>query len=380
MAWSAQCTSSTTSRTARSRPRWPSAPRTAANRSPRSTRSSVSGSGCGQRDGGQHVRRAAAGSAPGRCRRPRRAGPGRSAASLVSASVKGRYGGGASPRSMQCPSRQRSPPAAARLSSSASSRVLPIPASPPTTTPPACPRRAASRPADERGELGGAADDRDGGAGHRDILACSGDNLVARTAVHVAGCGQPGCVVHRRDGRGAGGAGAREGAGVRPRSSPSPQPRRRRGVPVRRWAARLAVVLLAVTSASGADDAAAGPGRAGGSRTGGAPAGGLVLYRAPVSPLSVLRAFAPPATRYGAGHLGVDLAVGPRWGRSLGGDGHGDLRRVGRRARHRRGRASRRHPHRVRTARPAVRAGRRGRDRDRCSGVVHGPRHARRAR
>ncbi len=35
------------------------------------------------------------------------------------------------------------------------------------------------------------------------------------------------------------------------------------------------------------------------------------MYRAPVAPLRVLRVFAPPARRYGAGHLGVDLAVGP---------------------------------------------------------------------
>ncbi|WP_375500059.1 peptidoglycan DD-metalloendopeptidase family protein [uncultured Jatrophihabitans sp.] len=36
---------------------------------------------------------------------------------------------------------------------------------------------------------------------------------------------------------------------------------------------------------------------------------GVVIYRAPVVPLTVLRGFSPPATRYGAGHLGVDLAA-----------------------------------------------------------------------
>lgn len=34
-----------------------------------------------------------------------------------------------------------------------------------------------------------------------------------------------------------------------------------------------------------------------------------VTYRAPVTPVRVLRAFAPPAVRYGPGHLGVDLAA-----------------------------------------------------------------------
>lgn len=34
-----------------------------------------------------------------------------------------------------------------------------------------------------------------------------------------------------------------------------------------------------------------------------------VTYRSPVLPLRVLRAFAPPAVRYGRGHLGVDLAA-----------------------------------------------------------------------
>lgn len=34
-------------------------------------------------------------------------------------------------------------------------------------------------------------------------------------------------------------------------------------------------------------------------------------YSAPVAPLVVVHPFDPPATPYGAGHLGVDLAVGP---------------------------------------------------------------------
>ena len=36
---------------------------------------------------------------------------------------------------------------------------------------------------------------------------------------------------------------------------------------------------------------------------------GMTTYRSPVEPLRVLRGFQPPATRYGAGHLGVDLAA-----------------------------------------------------------------------
>ncbi|WP_375487911.1 murein hydrolase activator EnvC family protein [uncultured Jatrophihabitans sp.] len=35
----------------------------------------------------------------------------------------------------------------------------------------------------------------------------------------------------------------------------------------------------------------------------------ITTYRPPVLPLLVLRAFRPPAQRYGAGHLGVDLAA-----------------------------------------------------------------------
>lgn len=45
-----------------------------------------------------------------------------------------------------------------------------------------------------------------------------------------------------------------------------------------------------------------------GSSAPGAPV--AVSYRVPVSgPLRVLRGFSPPVTRYGPGHLGVDLAV-----------------------------------------------------------------------
>lgn len=36
-----------------------------------------------------------------------------------------------------------------------------------------------------------------------------------------------------------------------------------------------------------------------------------VRYSAPLSPLQVVRPFDPPATRYGPGHLGVDLASPP---------------------------------------------------------------------
>lgn len=57
---------------------------------------------------------------------------------------------------------------------------------------------------------------------------------------------------------------------------------------------------------------------AGGGSYGGAPLPGsaagddpvLVLYRAPVAgPVNVITPFAPPATPYGPGHLGVDLAA-----------------------------------------------------------------------
>lgn len=34
----------------------------------------------------------------------------------------------------------------------------------------------------------------------------------------------------------------------------------------------------------------------------------VVSYQAPVSPLRIVRGFSPPATKYGPGHLGVDLA------------------------------------------------------------------------
>lgn len=42
-----------------------------------------------------------------------------------------------------------------------------------------------------------------------------------------------------------------------------------------------------------------------------AGASGPVRYRAPVQPVRVVHPFDPPATPYGPGHLGVDLAVRP---------------------------------------------------------------------
>lgn len=43
-----------------------------------------------------------------------------------------------------------------------------------------------------------------------------------------------------------------------------------------------------------------------------APAPAVIVYRAPVpEPVTVVRGFAPPATPYGPGHLGVDLRVPP---------------------------------------------------------------------
>jgi murein DD-endopeptidase MepM/ murein hydrolase activator NlpD len=41
----------------------------------------------------------------------------------------------------------------------------------------------------------------------------------------------------------------------------------------------------------------------------GPPAAGTVSYRTPVTPLHVVRGFDPPATPFGPGHLGVDLAT-----------------------------------------------------------------------
>ena len=69
-------------------------------------------------------------------------------------------------------------------------------------------------------------------------------------------------------------------------------------------AALLVVVVLAVVPASSPDHRSRpGPEQA---------VGATVTYRAPVAPLHVLNGFRPPAVRYGAGHLGVDLAaVGP---------------------------------------------------------------------
>ena len=69
-----------------------------------------------------------------------RAASGASAASRPNASVKGRYGSALSPKSRQCPTSTRQPAAWARSDSSASSRLLPTPASPPSSTlPPGSP-------------------------------------------------------------------------------------------------------------------------------------------------------------------------------------------------------------------------------------------------
>jgi murein DD-endopeptidase MepM/ murein hydrolase activator NlpD len=61
---------------------------------------------------------------------------------------------------------------------------------------------------------------------------------------------------------------------------------------------------IAVAGSGGASEPGVGAGASG------AAAAGRLAYRPPVDgPLTVARSFAPPATRYGAGHLGVDLRV-----------------------------------------------------------------------
>lgn len=82
------------------------------------------------------------------------------------------------------------------------------------------------------------------------------------------------------------------------------------------WSHRLAASVLALAllpALLASPPARRGPGATPGAAT--PLAFGLrasaVTYRAPLDgPLDVLRRFTPPATRYGAGHLGVDLRVG----------------------------------------------------------------------
>lgn len=62
------------------------------------------------------------------------------------------------------------------------------------------------------------------------------------------------------------------------------------------WLAMCAAVVVAAPAS-----ARSGPGTGTGAAA--------VSYRPPVEPLRVVRAFDPPATPYGAGHRGVDLAV-----------------------------------------------------------------------
>lgn len=74
--------------------------------------------------------------------------------------------------------------------------------------------------------------------------------------------------------------------------------------------ARLRSRVLLVVVLTGAAVLAPVAGTPPGVATAGLPVAGLVdTYRPPVAPLKVLRGFQPPATRYGAGHLGVDLAA-----------------------------------------------------------------------
>src|SRR5450432_66456 len=64
------------------------------------------------------------------------ASAGLSAASRPSASLNGRYGGGQAPKSRQCPTITRQPWDRTRSLNSATRRLLPAPASPPSTTAP----------------------------------------------------------------------------------------------------------------------------------------------------------------------------------------------------------------------------------------------------
>jgi murein DD-endopeptidase MepM/ murein hydrolase activator NlpD len=74
--------------------------------------------------------------------------------------------------------------------------------------------------------------------------------------------------------------------------------------------ARLRSRVLLVVGLAGAAVLVPAVGSPAGTATGGPPvAGGISTYRPPVAPLHVLRGFHPPATRYGAGHLGVDVAA-----------------------------------------------------------------------
>jgi murein DD-endopeptidase MepM/ murein hydrolase activator NlpD len=83
----------------------------------------------------------------------------------------------------------------------------------------------------------------------------------------------------------------------------------------------LAVGLLLLAVGFRAPGAAPGTARPVGHRQGAAglpgpssapgPSSGPGAYLAPVTPLRVLRAFRAPASRYGPGHRGVDVALGP---------------------------------------------------------------------
>ena len=104
----------------------PSAPCTASNSAERSIRSPAS-SPSSRRPG---ISRATAGKASSTCW----ASAGCSAASRPNTSLNGRYGSVLSPKSRQCPTTTRQPASSAVERSSASSRVLPTPASPDSST------------------------------------------------------------------------------------------------------------------------------------------------------------------------------------------------------------------------------------------------------
>jgi murein DD-endopeptidase MepM/ murein hydrolase activator NlpD len=73
------------------------------------------------------------------------------------------------------------------------------------------------------------------------------------------------------------------------------------------------LVIVGVASGLVGSALIAGPAAAPGAGTGSpvAPPLAAVTYAPPVSPTRVVRPFAPPTTRFGPGHLGVDLSVTP---------------------------------------------------------------------
>ncbi len=187
--WSAQWTSSMMSSSGVSALSWVSAPCRASYNAVRPVGSMAWSDSVSRRCAGSS--RAIAGLAATRDS----ASAGLSVASRPSASLNGRYGGELSPKSRQCPTSTRQPCDRARSLNSATSRLLPAPASPPSTT-----RRAAEpRPSrlrraetDEVAQRAKLIDSPDQGRGTRvERHAChhdGHDHQVSR--VSDGGCGQ----------------------------------------------------------------------------------------------------------------------------------------------------------------------------------------------